>query len=206
MLKAESESDRRDGFLFVGNHAALDFLNTRPVLSGEEPTELLPDFAALLRWFRAANMLGSREASELWRRCGESERARRALDSLRQLREKFRKEVIKYEAGEDVQRATIEEINQLMASHAMRTRLIVTEEGFRTEAYCDPREPEDLLGPVAYSIAALFADLDRNRVRKCSNCVLHFYDASKKGTRRWCSMKMCGNREKVAAYAARHRR
>jgi len=206
MLKAESGSDWRDGFLFVGNRPALDFLNTRPVLSGEEPTELLPDFAALLRWFRAANMLGPHEASELWRQWGESERARRALDSLHQLREKFRKEVIKYEAGGNVQRATIEEINKLMASHPMRTKLIITEEGFRTEAYCEPREPEDLLGPVAYIIAALFADLDRTKIRKCSNCVLHFYDTSKKGMRRWCSMQMCGNRAKVAAYAARHRR
>jgi predicted RNA-binding Zn ribbon-like protein len=206
MLKAESHSDWRDGFLFVGNHPALDFLNTRPVLSGEEPTELLPDFAALLRWFRAANMLGSREASELWRQCGESERARRALDSLHRLRESFRKEILKYEAGGHVHRATIEEINKLMASHPMRTKLIIAEEGFRNEAHCDPREPEDLLGPVAYSIAALFADRDRTKIRKCSNCVLHFYDTSKKGTRRWCSMQMCGNRAKVAAYAVRHRR
>jgi predicted RNA-binding Zn ribbon-like protein len=122
------------------------------------------------------------------------------------LREKLRKEILKYEAGGDVQPATIEEINKLMASHPMRTRLIVTEEGFRTDAYYDPREPEDLLGPVAYSIASLFADLDRTKIRKCSNCVLHFYDTSKKGTRRWCSMQMCGNQAKVAAYAARHRR
>ena len=206
MLNAESNLDWKDGFLFVGNHPALDFLNTRPVLSGEEPTELLPDFAALLWWFRAANMLGSREASELRRQWGESQRARRALDLLHQLREKLRKEVLKYEAGGNVQPAIIEEINKLMASHPMRTSLIITAEGFRTEAYCDPRGPEDLLGPVAYSIAALFVDLDRNRIRKCSNCVLHFYDTSKKGTRRWCSMQMCGNRAKVAAYAARHRR
>jgi len=32
MLKAESDLDWRDGFLFVGKHPALDFLNTRPVL------------------------------------------------------------------------------------------------------------------------------------------------------------------------------
>ena len=206
MLRAQSESDWRDGFPFVGNHEALDFLNTRPVLSGEQPTELLPDFAVLLGWFRAANILGSREASGLRHQWGESQRARRALDSLHQLREKFRKEILKYEAGGDVQRATIEEINKLMASHPIRTRLMVTEDGFRTEAYCDPREPEDLLGPVAYSIATLLADLDRAKIRKCSNCVLHFYDTSKKGTRRWCSMQICGNRAKVATYAARHRR
>ena len=206
MLKGESDSDWRDGFLFVGNHPALDFLNTRPLLSGEEPTELLPDFTGVLRWFRAANMLGSREASELRRQWGESRRARRALDSLHQLREKLRKEVLRYEAGGDVQPAIIEEINRLMASHPIRTRLIVTEEGFTTEAYCDPREPEGLLGPVAYSIAALFAELDRTKIRKCSNCVLHFYHTSKKGTRQWCNMQMCGNHAKVAAYAARHRR
>jgi predicted RNA-binding Zn ribbon-like protein len=36
--------------------------------------------------------------------------------------------------------------------------------------------------------------------------VLHFQDTSKKGTRRWCSMRLCGNRHKVAAYADRQRR
>jgi predicted RNA-binding Zn ribbon-like protein len=205
MTKAESDSDWRDGFLFVGNHPALDFLNTRPVLSGEEPTELLPDFAALLRWFQAAGMLGPREAAGLRRKWGESERARRTLGSLHQLREKLRKEILKNEEGGDIQRGMVHEINQLMAEHPMRTRLTPREDGFKIEAYFDPHAPEDLLGPVAHSIAALFAGLDRNRIRKCSKCVLHFHDTSKKGTRRWCSMQMCGNRAKVAAYAERHR-
>jgi hypothetical protein len=43
-------SDWKDGFLFVGNQVALDFVNTRPVQNGE-PMELLPDFPALLRCF-----------------------------------------------------------------------------------------------------------------------------------------------------------
>jgi putative stress-induced transcription regulator len=37
-------SDWRDGFLFLGNHRALDFLNTRPVMDGQ-PLELLRDRA-----------------------------------------------------------------------------------------------------------------------------------------------------------------
>jgi predicted RNA-binding Zn ribbon-like protein len=207
MVKPNSDSDWKDGFLFVGNHPALDFLNTRPLLSGEEATELLPDFAAVLRWFRASGLVGSRKARELRRQWGESDRARQVVESLHRLRENLRKEVIRLEAGADVRRATVDEVNKLMASHPMRTRLIPTGDGLiRTDAYCDAQEPEDLLGPVAYSIATLFADLDRAKIRKCSNCVLHFYDISKKGTRRWCSMQMCGNRAKVATYAARHRR
>jgi len=51
-----------------------------------------------------------------------------------------------------------------------------------------------------------FATGGRKRVRKYANCVLHFHDTSKKGTRRWCSMQLCGNRFKVAAYAARHQK
>ncbi|MGW4380277.1 CGNR zinc finger domain-containing protein [Kitasatospora sp. NPDC004531] len=45
------------------------------------------------------------------------------------------------------------------------------------------------------------------RVRACGNpeCVLHFYDVSKNGTRRWCSMAGCGNRAKAQRHYARHR-
>ena len=35
--------------------------------------------------------------------------------------------------------------------------------------------------------------------------MLHFYETSKRGTRPSCSMHLCGNRFKVAAYAARQR-
>ena len=69
----------------------------------------------------------------------------------------------------------------------------------------EARQPEDLFAPLAYSAARLFTEADRTRVRKCGQCVLHFLDTSKKGTRRWCSMQLCGNRLKVAAYAQQKR-
>jgi predicted RNA-binding Zn ribbon-like protein len=90
-----------------------------------------------------------------------------------------------------------------MLAHPMRTRLKAAGDAVSTELWFDPRQPEDLFAPLANSTAALFAHADRNRVRKCAQCVLHFHDTSKKGTRRWCSMQLCGNRIKVAAYAAR---
>jgi predicted RNA-binding Zn ribbon-like protein len=198
------DSDWRDGFLFVGNHLALDFLNTRPVQNGE-PIELLSDFSALLRWFQAAGLLNPRQMVNLQRQSGESATARRTLDAIRQLREKLRKEILAWVGGADIHRATLDELNQLMAAYPMVSKLKAVGNVFSMERWFEPRQPEDLFAPLAHSAATLFAEVDRSRVRKCGQCVLHFYDTSKKGTRRWCSMQLCGNRLKVAAYAARQR-
>ena len=197
-------SDWRDGFLLVGNQLALDFLNTCPVQNGAS-MELLPDFSALLQWFQAAGLLNSREMSNLQRQWGESASGLRTLNTVRQFREKLRKEVLAWEGGADVHRATVEELNRLMAAHPMLSRLQAAGNVPSMELWFEPRRPEDFFAPLVHSAAKLFAEADRNRVRKCGQCVLHFYDTSKKGTRRWCSMQLCGNRLKVAAYAARQR-
>jgi predicted RNA-binding Zn ribbon-like protein len=195
--------DWKDGFLFVGNELILDFLNTRPVQNGEA-TELLPDFAALVRWFRAAGMLNEHQAHELTKQGAESPAGKRTVEGMRQWRERLRKQLIAWEEGTSLHPAMVKEVNQLMAEHPMRFRLS-SQKKPTTELWFEPRQPEDLFAPLAHSVATLFAEVDRNRVRKCGQCVLHFHDTSKKGTRRWCSMRLCGNRLKVAAYAARQR-
>jgi predicted RNA-binding Zn ribbon-like protein len=194
-----------NGFLFVGNHPALDFLNTRPVLDGE-PVELLPDFAALVEWFRAARLLDSGAAAVARKRWGQSARARRLVKTVRELRERLRSEILNWESGGAIRASTIEELNRLMEERPMLSRVTAAGSNLSLESFCSPRAPEDLLAPLAYHAAELFAHADRARIRKCGHCVLHFYDTSKKGTRRWCSMQLCGNRLKVAAYAARHLR
>jgi predicted RNA-binding Zn ribbon-like protein len=44
-----------------------------------------------------------------------------------------------------------------------------------------------------------------DRIRVCAHeaCVLHFFDTSRNGTRRWCSMAACGNRAKAFRHYAR---
>jgi predicted RNA-binding Zn ribbon-like protein len=204
MSRATSKSDWKDGFLFVGNQLALDFLNTRPVQNGE-PAELLPDFSALLRWFQAADLLSFREVGRLQRQWGGSAGAQSTTESMRRLRERLRKEILAWEHSRAVQHSALDELNKLMAVYPMRTRLRTNRKSCSIEPWFEPREPEDLFAPLALSAATLFATADRKRVRKCAHCVLHFHDTSKKGTRRWCSMQLCGNRLKVAAYAARRR-
>jgi predicted RNA-binding Zn ribbon-like protein len=196
-----SQSQGGEGeFLFLGNHLALDFLNTRPRINGEL-VEWLPDFSALLRWFQAAALLDPRSAADILKKWDRSPDARKALQSIIDLREELRKSVAAWEAGKAVSRELAATLNDLMAKHPMLLRL----KHAGTELWFEVHRPHDLLAPLAYSAAKLFAEEDHPRVRQCGACVLHFLDTSKKGTRRWCSMEICGNRAKVAAHAARQK-
>jgi len=63
-----------------------------------------------------------------------------------------------------------------------------------------------LLAAVARSGAETIAEGSQARLRICANpqCGLFFCDTSRTHLRRWCSMAVCGNRSKVAAFARRH--
>lgn len=84
-MRMKVNSDWRDGFLFVGNHLLLDFLNTRPVMDGEA-VEMLPDARALARWLAAAGLVNERESAGLIRRWSAPEFAE-AMEAIRQFRE-----------------------------------------------------------------------------------------------------------------------
>ena len=65
-------------------------------------------------------------------------------------------------------------------------------------------EVEDvLLALIAFDILTLIEENKLINLKRCSNaeCVLLFIDVS--GRRKWCSMKICGNRKKVERYQHR---
>ena len=60
----------------------------------------------------------------------------------------------------------------------------------------------------AWTAASAYLDLVTarpERLRRCAaaSCVLVFFDTSRNGTRRWCSMASCGSRAKAADYYQR---
>jgi predicted RNA-binding Zn ribbon-like protein len=61
------------------------------------------------------------------------------------------------------------------------------------------------LSALARDAVDLLAGPDRTRIRRCGRCTLHFVDRSRPGTRRWCSMELCGNRSKAEAYRDRQK-
>lgn len=193
-----------DGFLFVANRPILDLLNTKPILENG-PTELLPDVHALERWLTASGMVTSPKNRATVRGWRDSTEAEVFLKQLIAFRERLREAVVRIENGSPPTDAFLAEVNSLLLQYPRHSLLRRRDRRVIRETLFEPRKPIDLWAPIIDATADLLAETESSRIRKCESCVVHFFDTSKKGSRRWCSMNMCGNKLKVAAYQQRKR-
>lgn len=193
-----------DGFLFVANRPILDLLNTKPVLE-DGPTELLPDAHALERWLIASGMVTSPKNRATVRGWRTSTEAEAFLKQLIAFRERLREAVIRIENGSSPTDAFLAEVNSLLLQYPRHRLLRKRDKRVVREILFEPRKPTDIWAPIVDATADLLVETDSSRIRKCESCVVHFFDTSKKGSRRWCSMNICGNKLKVAAYQQRKR-
>jgi predicted RNA-binding Zn ribbon-like protein len=201
---AKETNEWVDGFLFIANRTILDFLNTKPELA-PGPTELLPDAHKLERWLIAARIVSSPRAKTLVRGWRDSAEAASFVKELRAFRERLRRAVMRIEDGSLPTYAFLAEVNSLLREYPRRTSLNISDSKLVRETVFEPRKPTDLWAPIADATADLLTEIEPSRIRKCESCILHFFDTSKKGSRRWCSMNICGNKLKVAAYQRRRR-
>lgn len=184
----------RPDHLWLGNHRALDLVNTTHRAGGER-VDLLGDIDALVSWAIEAGLLDDEVAPAL-----DGREAARTLTFVRRLRDALR-------AALDQGSLDPEPIGALNG--------IVRQAPGSLHIDVSSGAPEISLtstdGPAAQlrlDIAAAAVDLfrhDLDRVRRCADaaCELMFLDISKSGRRRWCDMATCGNRAKAAAHHSR---
>jgi predicted RNA-binding Zn ribbon-like protein len=192
--------------LFIGNHPALDFLNTRPTPGGA-PIELIGDGSSYVAWLEAAHLLPATTGSTLEGRFGAA-----ALDAAaaeaRDLREWARVWIARWRhAPATTYRAALRRLNQLMARASRFPALASTTNGLEVTERWRVDSAEDLIAIVATQIASLVATEQPAFVKRCAGpgCTLWFVDRTKAHRRLFCSATACGNRAKVAAFRERQR-
>jgi predicted RNA-binding Zn ribbon-like protein len=158
---------------------------------------------ALERWLIASATVSSvrdKAAIRGWRNSAEAESF---LKQLIAFREKLRDAVLKIESRMLPSDVFVSEVNALLLQYPRPTSLHKRDSKLVRETIVEFNQPADLWGPIVDATADLLVETQSSRIRKCESCVVHFFDTSKKGSRRWCSMNICGNRLKVAAYQRR---
>ncbi|NIJ20410.1 putative RNA-binding Zn ribbon-like protein [Sphingomonas naasensis] len=189
-LRDTNEGELRDGFRFRGGHVALDFTATRARRLKPDPRELLATPEDLARWLTAAGM-----AEAL------PEVSPDALMAARALREAIYALADAQIGGRAPSGDDIATLNRLAGALAAVPQLDA-----RQKAHWHG-DAAALLALLAREAVLLLGGCDRARIRQCEaeGCALLFLDTSRGGDRRWCSMKGCGNKAKVAEFRRRKR-
>lgn len=207
-------SEPRPPAMFLADAIALDFLNSiaTPV---DVVVEWLTNGEDLLSWLEESGLVDKETLQEVRKGAAPGE-----LDAVaaqaRGLREWFRGFVREHKGKRLTRKALadLDPLNKLLARDEEFGQLVVRkkvpgEEPAASEIAWVPqrrwRSANSLMFPIAKAMADLIANADFTLVRACEwhTCTLTFLDTSNKGTRRWCSMAVCGNRAKQAAHRER---
>jgi predicted RNA-binding Zn ribbon-like protein len=192
-------------FPLVGSHLSLDFVNTKIAENGV-PKDLLEGAADLAAWAVAVKLLDVPRAKKLAKLWQETE-SREEFEAVLRFRKVLHSLVVAIARSESVTPLTLREINTQLRELKGYTEVLRSDEGFTKRFVLEIHAPSQLLGPVAEAASNLLCYGNPAYVKKCENpaCVLYFYDGTKNHSRRWCRMKACGNRTKVAAFYQRQR-
>jgi len=182
IMTASQDADPRP---LAGEPLALDLLNTQWMAAGA-PADLLATPEGTRAWLMAVGLPAAPGPG-----------TRQALLEARQAI----RDVVSAQGGA----AARDRLNAVLSHGHLRLSLgpdMVPEQTLETG--------EPAWRPAVMAAANLL-DLLRqapDRIRSCQHpaCVLWFYDTTRNGTRRWCSMAGCGNRAKARRHYDRARR
>jgi predicted RNA-binding Zn ribbon-like protein len=202
----------RDGYQFElsGGHPALDFANTvSRRIAPEDDHERLTHYGRLVSWAEQAGLVTTRDGERLRTEAGA--RSRAAAAALRRavaLREAIFGVFVAIARGEPTPAAALDAVNAALPSAMAALRVSAERSGFAWRFAHDGTDLAPMLAPILRSAADLLTSGDLVRVRECGadTCFWLFLDGSKNGTRRWCDMKVCGNRAKARRHYQREKR
>lgn len=192
-------SDRHDTQPEPGSEGELflDFANTLELTDGI-PEDHVPDASALRAWLRDRSLVGDRVTVAA---------VAAELLAFRSLRDLVRELSARRAGGRAPTAGQLRRLNRVLREGVHYHELRLDEGGGHFTVGQVGSEVRQARAAIAGSLAHYLADHDVDRLRVCANdgCRWLFVDRSPGGRRRWCDMRTCGNRAKVARHRARRR-
>jgi predicted RNA-binding Zn ribbon-like protein len=196
-------------FELTGGELCLDFANTVDNRTDDERRrDNLGTYRDLIRWAEQTRIVSHADAVSLVQNASRHpQAANRVLSRARQLREAIYAVFSAQAAGRRPPQAPIALIGREAAAAAARRTLVSHDRGAFSWTWQSADELDRPLWPVALSAADVLTSGRLQLVRECAleTCGWLFLDTSRNQTRRWCDMRVCGNRAKARRFYERAR-
>jgi len=204
--KAGVQGTKGRVFELTGGHPSLDLVNTldwRFRESGSE--ELLEDYGDVIRFAEQTGLISGADGRKLLRTVPEIKGAR-VLAAVRELREAAADVFYAAVEGRSPSGAAVKRLEACIASAREQQELGWNDNKLEWNIPQASSLPALPLWLLSVSAEALVTSEQMRLLRECGNaeCRWLFLDVSKNHTRRWCDMKICGNRMKARRFKAQH--
>jgi predicted RNA-binding Zn ribbon-like protein len=185
----------------------LDFVNTVDPRHASGRREYLDDYAALVAWGGHAGAIDAGQGERLRAAAaGDPAGAERVLGRAIRLREALYPLLSRAARGQPPGPHDLGMLQAELTRALPHLRVTWSPAGFAREWEQDSSALDQVLWPVAWSAEELLTHGPLDRIRECpgqGNCGWLFLDLSKNASRRWCDMRVCGNRAKARRHYAR---
>jgi len=213
-MAANPEARPAAPFDLSGGHPALDLVNSLDNrFARDGPVELLGGYGDLLRFAEQSQLLDAQGARLLARSVNPAAAAR-ALRAARELREALAAVLYGYLEGRVPATADILVLERRFHDAERHRELRWESEAAGSPARArlqwqwgrSARAADFPVWLVAHAASQLLSSQSMERMRACGaeTCRWLFLDTSKNHTRRWCNMRVCGNRAKARKFQQRH--
>ena len=189
----------------VDDERVLAFLNTLSGRPTAAPVERLVSYDDLVTWAQEQHVLSAPAAERLLAQARKHpHQAALALTRARDLREALHSLMAAFDAGREPAPAVLETISAFVASAYAHGRLVPHDGTLQWVSTAD--DEVDRVGwEMARAAGRLVVSHRLGRIRPCAagDCGWWFVDDTKNRSRRWCDMKICGNREKLRRFRSK---
>lgn len=191
----------------LGGALCLDFVNTVEPRGADQPHELLTTYSDLISWSQHVDLLSGEQAERLLREAGRR-RAEAATVHKRAiaLRETLHRIFLSIIEGRTTDPQDLDLLNTVLSPALAHLCVIPRQDGFGWDWQDEDRSLDPMLWPIARSAGELLTTGPLDRLGQCAGCGWLFLDGSKNRARRWCDMRVCGNRAKARRHYARQRK
>jgi predicted RNA-binding Zn ribbon-like protein len=200
-----SPSDLKPRYQLIAGHPSLDFVNTLDWRFREEGTEeLLSSYEDLLRFAEQSKMLSTRQERQLLRTTS-NVAGTRVLKRSTELREAMAEVFYAQVDGLEPSDASLRTLEQLFKAARLNQKLCWKDSRV---AWAEMESEAELpLWLLSLDTSDLMTSEAIHKLRACDvpDCRWLFLDTSKNHARRWCDMKICGNRMKARRFKARQK-
>jgi predicted RNA-binding Zn ribbon-like protein len=182
---------------YIGGTPCLDFGNTLDHLHDPPNYDFIPDYATYLEWGKASGILPPDMQT------GPSLSAQ-SMDAVRETRVLLLRLFLPLVRVELPVDADLAVFNDRLKQAYSGMRLVPSGDGYKLMFTAD-NPSEQILRMVIRSAADLLLAGNLDRIKQCPECGWLFCDSSHNHLRRWCEMRICGNRAKARRHYERVR-